>query len=254
MSDPVHIGRMPPRPRLTHFLCIPLVTPESRPQLHLSLQNFRDDIAQNTEIPERAVRPLGSLHLTLGVMSLTNQETVDTALSLLKSLDLSQLLLQAQNEVQLTTPPEATDTPLSVTLSGLRSMHRSSKTSILYSSPVDPTSRLPTFCTRLKEAFSSRDLLVPDDRPLLLHATILNTIYAPGVRSKSGNGGHGKKRARLTIDARELLAKYDGFEWMKDVKVTKVAICRMGAKKVVGSDGKETGDEEYIVEGEVNMP
>lgn len=50
------------------------------------------------------------------------------------------------------------------------------------------------------------------------------------------------------------MERYRDYEWMRDVRVEKVAICRMGAKKVVDEEGGETGDEEYDVEGEVDMP
>jgi activating signal cointegrator complex subunit 1 len=52
----------------------------------------------------------------------------------------------------------------------------------------------------------------------------------------------------LTIDARDILEAYEGYEWMKDVTVEKVAICRMGAQI------KDDGDEEYVIEGEIAMP
>jgi len=114
----------------------------------------------------------------------------------------------------------------------------------LYVAPVDEDRTLSEFCLKLREAFEAADLLVPDTRALLLHATIINTIYLVGRRS-----GNGRKRApKLTIDAREMLQKYEAFEWMRDVRVERVSICRMGARAVEG------GDEEYVVEGEVAIP
>ena len=80
-------------------------------------------------------------------------------------------------------------------------------------------------------------------RPLLLHATVVNTIYVKGrdqqqaVGNRGGKkGGHGhhghhghrrgggNKRERLTIDAREILERYEEYTWMEGVKVEKVAI------------------------------
>jgi activating signal cointegrator complex subunit 1 len=252
-------------PRLTHFLCIPLVTPVSRSRLLNSLATFRDKAAKDPEgIPEKAIRPLGTLHLTLGVMSLLSEDRVNNAVKLLKSLDLKELLSSSNTSSlkhakeasssavqsaskEKSVPNEATQTRslLSVTLRGLKSMHTPSKTSILYSSPVDEDLRLYAFCQRLREIFTEAELLVQEDRPLLLHATIVNTVYVPGVR---GKGGHGKNRAKLTIDAREILEDYEDFEWMSNVRVEKVAICKMGAQK------NEDGEEEYVVEGEVEMP
>lgn len=220
---------MPPKPsnpRLTHFLCIPLVTTSSRPQLQTNLAAFRADIAKETPenpngIPEKAIRPIGTLHLTLGVMSLLTPSRVQEALTVLKSLDLRASLANTSNasgEAQLPAEHKSTNgegdkgevevEPLTITLRGLESMHTSSKTSVLYTSPVDTDGRLYSFLNSLKEVFVDADLLVKDKRPLLLHATLVNTVYVPGIRGKGS--GHGRSRARLTIDARELLRAYEG--------------------------------------------
>jgi activating signal cointegrator complex subunit 1 len=260
---------MPPKTapkRLTHFLCLPLVTSTSRPQLAKSLHAFRSDIKddrspENSQgIPEKAVRPVGTIHLTLGVMSLLTQERVEGALAVLRSLDIPSLLSTPPTEVSKV---DGKDTGLSkdvglklpkVTLRGLISMHPPAKTSILYSSPEDADGRLYAFCTKLRDALA--EFMVPDTRPLLLHATLLNTVYVPVVRSRSGGpgAGHGRNKAKMTIDAREILERYSEISWMDDIRVEKVAICRMGARSVRDEDGNEIEDQEYVVEGEVDMP
>ncbi|EMR89188.1 hypothetical protein BcDW1_2198 [Botrytis cinerea BcDW1] len=150
-------------------------------------------------------------------------------------------------------------------------MHQPWSTSILYTSPQDPHSHLQTFCQSLKDTFTTAGFMLPEEkgRGLLLHATIVNTIYVRGVRQNSDTGtratrtgnargnqgrgrggsssGHGKHKARLTFDARDIISKYADFTWMRDVRVEKVAICRMGAKK------KGDGDEEYEVEAEIEV-
>ena len=260
------------------------MTPHSRPQLQVSLARFRTDVSSSStpEIPAAAIRPIGTLHLTLGVMSLGSRERIEQALGLLRGVDLrgtlagldpgarrevvgragngdgkgggeeqggekklgsgsgKELDSKSRREIGLDS------TELEVTLRGLASMHRPSETSVLYAAPVDEDRRLQSFCQRLRDVFAEADLLVPDSRPLLLHATIVNTVYVPGAKGKGG--GHGRNKAKLTIDARDILEKYEEFEWMSGVRVEKVAICRMGAKKLEG------GEEEYEVEGEVDMP
>lgn len=266
------IIQMPPRgspPRLTHFLCLPLVTSTSRPQLQASVTAFKDKVTKTSTrenpdgIPEKAIRPLGTLHLTLGVMSLLAKERVGSALKVLKEIDILELLLSSKLGRESIEAIEskgkgdakgsdeeilanASLPSLNITLRGLVSMHDPSKTSILYSSPVDEDRRLYSFCQKLRNIFTAADLIIEDTRPLLLHATIVNTVYVPGVRGKGS--GHGKNRAKLTLDATELVQDYDEFVWMKDVRLEKVAICRMGARK------KEDGEEEYVIEGEANMP
>ena len=223
-------------------------------------------------------------------MSLLTGERVQRALDVLKGINLSSLLLLSSSskdegggdeekdlgteeeekrkgkgkgkgqdlgkkkDTTTTTTPTTTTTTtttIKITLKGLASMHSPSTTSILYSTPLDPDQHLQTFAQALRDVFTNADLLVRDTRPqLLLHATIVNTIYVPGVRDKSGRGGHGKKKkARLVLDVRGLLEDYEDVVWMQDVRLEKVAICRMGAERV-----GEGGEEEYVVEGEVDMP
>lgn len=103
----------PPRrekkPPLTHFLCFPLVNAVSLPQLESSLATFKAAIPPRprTEndhplkptpplIPDAALRPVGTLHLTLGVMSLPTQERLEQAVNLLQSLDLASMLREAE--------------------------------------------------------------------------------------------------------------------------------------------------------------
>ncbi|KAN0113020.1 Protein kinase A anchor protein, nuclear localization signal domain containing protein [Hyaloscypha variabilis] len=262
---------MPPRPsppRLTHFLCLPLITSTSRPQLQNSLATFRDKVTGISTpelpngVPEKAIRPLGTLHLTLGVMSLLSQERIDNSLKHLRSLNLKELLSCASPKPLKTSDvaedstgqPQSKDKaiafdtkdvePLKVTLRGLESMHTPSNTSILYSSPTSDD-RLYPFCQKLKDLFTEAGFILEENRPLKLHATIVNTVYVPGAR---GKGGHGKSKAKLTLDAREILEDYEDFEWMSNVELTKLAICKMGAQK------NGAGEEEYVVEGEVEMP
>ncbi|KAF8434672.1 hypothetical protein BGX38DRAFT_156452 [Terfezia claveryi] len=67
----------PPPPRLTHFLALTsssLQDPTTT-NFPLTLQRFRDLATSPTyNIPPAAIRPLGTMHLTLGVMALKNAE------------------------------------------------------------------------------------------------------------------------------------------------------------------------------------
>ncbi|KAK8087015.1 hypothetical protein PG994_001989 [Apiospora phragmitis] len=261
---------MPPRSPPTHFLCIPLVTSLSRPQLVSALASFSSDVTspQSFGVPAEAVRPVGTLHLTLGVMSFPKNEGLDRATELLKTLAPRQILgsiIGPQEQAQALgskdkhegedkdknkdqDPPDPLQPQLSVTLSGLHSMQSPpSRAAVLYSAPVDPDGTLQKFCESIKQTFQQTGIMAEADRPLLLHATILNTIYVKGEKGGGGGGRHGKRRDRVTVDARDILDRYDEFVWMKDVPVEKVAICRMGAKK------QEDGDAAYEVEAEIDM-
>jgi activating signal cointegrator complex subunit 1 len=132
---------------------------------------------------------------------------------------------------------------LTVTLRGLRSMQADKeKAAVLYAPPEDPLGRLQGFCEGVKKVFVDEGVMAEEGRPLLLHATVVNTVY---VKGKGGRRGE-----RVTIDAREVLEKYEDEVWMEDVEVEGVQICKMGAKKRV-VDGEE--DEVYEVEAEVRF-
>ncbi|RHZ50067.1 uncharacterized protein CDV56_103609 [Aspergillus thermomutatus] len=101
------------RPPLTHFLCLPLVNDISLPQLESSLSTFKTAIpsvshsddngsvqkqvsAERPLIPDGAVRPIGTLHLTLGVMSLPTKERLEEAIQFFHSLDLASMMHEAE--------------------------------------------------------------------------------------------------------------------------------------------------------------
>ena len=245
--------------------------------MQLSLQQFAATVMDKYDVPHKAIRPIGTIHLTLGVMQLITEEQVEAASAFLRSLDLAQMLQavsqrgvvhanitkppdnSAANRIPSSTsakPPIKEDAiseasgsdesppPLRISMSGLKSMHPPSKTSILYISPTDSTSRLYAFAKSLRDAFLSVDLLVPDNRPLLLHATIVNTLYAK-TKGRAKGTGHGKDNRGIgKLDATALLEEFGDFEWAKDVYIEKVSICQMGAKKEI-VDGVVV-NEEYV--------
>jgi len=282
-------NRKPPatkKPPLTHFLCLPLITPVSKPQLEASIASFRQDVASEqpqerasengvTRIQPKAIRPVGVMHCTLGVMSL-DQSRLEKAINLLRSLDITQLLTDAayappgttvdpqvtpkeplakdepstkyERPISLHRPVSPSDgrgsrangQPIKIELKGLVSMHDPEKTSIIYIEPRDSSERLYPLCLALQNIFNKEGILVPDDRKLKLHATLVNTIYAKGRKSQ----GHGPNaNAPLKIDARALLEKYVSFVWAEDVVLDRIAICEMGAKKRI--ENGEVAGEEY---------
>lgn len=271
---------MPPKPPLTHFLCLPLVTSASRSQLLAPLQQFVADVTNPenegaTIIPATAVRPIGTLHLTLGVMSLQSPERVAAASSFLRGLDVRKMLLEASKHggtspTTILVAAEGTEIlpamkgdsqaesldkvpPLTVTLSGLNPMHKPYSTSILYASPLDTTSRLYPFALALQQVFINAELLLHDDRDLHLHATIVNTLYAKDKKVRTQGSGHGKNsKGSRKFDAQEVIAKYQGFEWAKDVHIERLSICEMGAKKTI-ENGKVV-NEEYVEIASVPLP
>ncbi|KAI9711877.1 MAG: hypothetical protein M1828_001788 [Chrysothrix sp. TS-e1954] len=201
------------KPRLTHFICVPIVTSASRPPLEAGLERLRNEIAHRPQLAglDNAVRPIGVLHLTLGVMSLTQPDRVDAAIRKLKDLDLASMLRQADSSATSAVPsrePQDRDrsdevvigrekagpsrhtqsskdgTAIYVSFEATSSMHDPKKTSILYTDPVDKSGRLYNFCNSIKSAFEADGLLVDENRALKLHVTILNTIYGCKITAK----------------------------------------------------------------------
>lgn len=264
----------PPPP--THFLCIPLVTPSSRPQLSKIITAFRSDVCNPSgyAIPEDAVRPVGTLHLTLGVFSFAQNGNgnagLERAVELLRNIKLRDIWARVSSRVPAMPGTEGNSdargkgvddngsgsnengegSELRITLRGLQSMQAPSKAAVLYAPPIDPMGRLQAFCEEVRRRFLQAELMTDDKRPLLLHATIVNTVYVRGGSGRKGKGGSRGKWERLTLDATDVLDRYEDEVWMEDVKVESVAICKMGAKPVV-IDGVD--DEAYEVEAEVSF-
>ncbi|KAJ6127271.1 hypothetical protein N7523_002883 [Penicillium sp. IBT 18751x] len=284
------------RPPLTHFLCLPLVNPTSLSQLESSVASFKanyrpvpvtDLSATSTRqdaraiIPEGAIRPLGTLHLTIGVMSLPTVNQLADALRFFHSLDLAGLMREAgrvatelrerrkshNSSISATDDPRhirsRTSTaeasrdlgPMHVTLQSLHSLPRAKAATVLHAFPEDPTGRLYPFCLMLRDKFIEAGFIqnenkdnqahdqkfaqddrpqsesklapqaldpytvalnrVPKPRPLLLHATIVNTIYVrrqPKAKPDVGHSNRAKnKPSRLEIDARDILARYQNY-------------------------------------------
>ncbi|KAJ6062706.1 uncharacterized protein N7446_006826 [Penicillium canescens] len=291
------------RQPLTHFLCLPLINTTSITQLESSITGFKtahlpgpgstspacpNDQASTSRlvIPSSAFRPLGTLHLTLGVMSLCNKERLEQAISFFRSLDLKALISEADqvaarkrnthtpSESSVSTHVTDQDQPLIVSLESLHALPSAKSATVLHASPVDPTGRLYPFCVMLRDKFigagfieneaskahakektyqksSTNDNNVantstpllnlptsppaeqksgsladvdpytaalsrkPKPRPLLLHATLVNTIYVPGRQNVQSKGSKGTERnkspKRITFDARDLVSQYKDY-------------------------------------------
>lgn len=178
-------------------------------------------------LPPGAIRPPSTLHLTLGVMSLTEPDLLETAVSMLKAMDMKEVLEGSMPPAsgQGNAATETANEPIKVELQGLVPMQDASASTVLYAAPHDNSGRLLGFCQTLRSKFTEERLLVPDKRELKLHATVVNTIYAKGQR----RGKNGRKEA-AKIDARELIDSWEDYVW-GEVTLEKVVICEMGAKE-----------------------
>lgn len=189
-------------------------------------------------------------------MSLSTSESLKKAKTCLQSPNTKSLVEAFHKSKKVdggggeVTPTDGTLDAPCITLRGLKSMHGQdpAATSVLYAPPEDSDGSFQMFCQSIRDEFIKEGLIVMADRPLIVHATIVNTVYVPAVKSGS-KSGHGR-RSRFVVDARVLLDEWADFVWMKDVKLDRVAICRTGARKVEGDED----DEEYIEECTLTLP
>ncbi|KAK3070053.1 hypothetical protein LTR53_011122 [Teratosphaeriaceae sp. CCFEE 6253] len=249
-------------------------------------------------IHPKAIRPVGTLHYVSGLLRASRGEPLPSRGDTLAP----EVFTSGSRPMSLDRPitPPSIDRqtqPLIVSLKGLISMHDPHKTSVLYAAPTDVSERLYPFCSAVQKTFADAGFLVPDDRPLKLHATIVNTIYARGRRnqrdkrsnppsavavddelsthaasagpstgeleSAAGRSepgadersqGHGPDaNAPLKIDATALLASFNDFSWAENVVLDRIAVCEMGAKKVLDAQGRVVS-EEYTEVASVALP
>ena len=77
----------------------------------------------------------------------------------------------------------------------------------------------------------------------------MNTIYVK--KSAGGKNRWGKGSGK--IDAQEVIERWGETTWAEDIRVEKVAVCEMGAKKVENEEGKVI-DEVYKELASVDLP
>ncbi|KAF2016982.1 hypothetical protein BU24DRAFT_141578 [Aaosphaeria arxii CBS 175.79] len=247
--------------KLTHFLSLPLTLPSASiiPQLQSALATIKNDVDPGSSpnarfpalFPADAVRPAGTLHLTLGVMALSSPADLTSLETFVKELDVRGLL-PAPGLPDPTT--EAQGTPavegVELDLRGLHAMRDVERTSVLYASPHPtniPAQAFEAFATGLRDAFTGAGFVRDEGRGLKLHGTVVNTIYCRSKAAPGGGGrggGRGRRGGPVKFDARGIVEAYsdgEGFVWAKGVRVDRVQVCEMGARTL------EDGSQGYAV-------
>ncbi|GJN93557.1 hypothetical protein Rhopal_006614-T1 [Rhodotorula paludigena] len=265
-------------PKPTHFLAIPVALPtSSRPHLAKSLPALQQ-YCKNAGLPQKALRPLGTLHLTLGVLYLAGDDEVNRAKDALRNkLPLDQLFAQAggvalagslgADDADQPLVPPSPAAPIHVSLESLSSMHPPASTSVLYANPVDKTARLQPFAQSVRDWFVQEQLVANEvgREKVVLHATLVNTRYAgrnDGPSRSTVTSSRPSDTIRSTpltssgrFDARALLEHFSSTAWAPPFRLEELVLCKMGAKMVLDpTSGRYTGDEEYEVVARRKLP
>jgi activating signal cointegrator complex subunit 1 len=118
--------RAPPK---THFICLPLRSPAFRSKVATFNALLPDTISPTI------IRPTGSLHFTLGVLSLVTSEEINSAVSFLHSCHSDAFsIVQGQK--------------VTVSLKGIASMQKNfKKTGVIYAVPDESDGQLRSLCS-----------------------------------------------------------------------------------------------------------
>ncbi len=256
--------------KLTHFLCLPIATVLSIPQLEQRLQQFRND-PTTSKIPPGAYRPLQTLHIPIRPLSLPAADRIEAASHHLQNLDIDSLLRRKsdrtpghttgvrQMQQRGSAHTFSTDSrlpPLTITLSGIRSTHMAGRGSMLdggslhnrlHASYTDPTSRVGAFRDEIKRSFDVAGFQIPRYRrfrPSDTHLiTILSTKHA-WSRPKINVPDHAKpgkfRRAPPPMfETKEITEKFENFVLVENVRLEKLSLCELGLWKELEKPGTE---------------
>nr|CAG8630999.1 4195_t:CDS:2 [Entrophospora candida] len=197
-----------PRSPPTHFLSLPLDTDRN---LQQKISNFQSDVL-SLSIPKIdptiLINP-SSFHLTLGMLSLYVEEDIKGAVQLLKSLS-----TEVNDLVGSRIPV--------VKLSGLDIMDEdSTKTNVLYAKVEELGEKkiLTKLAEFLNEKFSEAGYLKKTDRPLKLHATLINTSH------RKIKGSY-KNYERIPFSAVQILNKFPNIDFgtcrIENIHISKI--------------------------------
>ncbi|PIL34754.1 hypothetical protein GSI_02541 [Ganoderma sinense ZZ0214-1] len=174
-----------PRPRLTHFICIPIGHNEA---LRDTVSEFTNALLDaKPSIPgldASIVVPARRLHFTLGVMSLDLEETsaqgTAAAGKVPRTLDAAkELLREVKPKIMELLGEETFRVPLnSLDIMKPEGGDRA-RAHVMWVGPTEGEGlkKLEEVGKLVQSMFKAAGLLVDEDRPLKTHCTVLNTVY-----------------------------------------------------------------------------
>ena len=265
---------------MTHFLCFPLLDQYSRPVLRESLGQLRRD--SKSVISESAFRPLGTLHISLGVLALSHPRQFAYAKEFLSGLNIREMLktgmVYSDKGIQLGQGPMSTKEhihmgsshgelqPLTVTLSSLHSPDPDAAAHRLSISAIDISGRLGPLWAAAKRVCGWADHSNPKPGHEGFKTTreaaassvfSIQVVSVPSHRtdyipSRIQPGKFHKKPGPM-FDARKLIEQYENKVWAKDVRIGRLSVCRLGLAPAVDRDGRGL-DSDLELSEEFSIP
>lgn len=258
--------------RLTHFLCIPIMTTHSKPQLEQSLHQFRND-PSTSEISSDAYRPLQTLHIPIKALSLPTGGRERAACHLLRGIDIDGLLRRTtkgppkakrrvrkvQQEPLSINPwsrrsrtPTSSTKPrppsLAITLSGVHSKSTpewGTLNRVLHTLCTDSTSRLGPFLDEIRQSFDDAGFDIARlTQTKSEHVTLLKNVHAfKGPRQiipDHAQAGKFRRAPARLFETKDITQKFENFVFAENIKLERLSLCRLGLGKKLARFGKET--------------
>jgi activating signal cointegrator complex subunit 1 len=238
---------------LTHLLAIPLLSPVSRPAFRNSITRLLDDPSA-ASVPRHDIRPLGTLHLRVTTMNLTNPKRFAQSIEILRTLNFKNIL-----EVAATGSKEEVG-PLSVSVRGLQpgNIGTEANAITLSTNVVDVTNRLKPFIDMMRNAYREAGLLYlnhsrnAETRRIRQENEVSSTFGMILLKSKHQQRRYipdRKIRGKLRqaplprYDFRDIINQYKDKTWSDEIKLDRVSICQLGlAKSLRHQDGGMDSD------------
>jgi activating signal cointegrator complex subunit 1 len=276
----------------THFLCIPLLAPAVRPRFRASIASLLNHPAW-ARVPTEAIRPPGTLHISLGGFNLLRPDDATAATKLLESIDIANVLeisaacskngikfdpkrYVAEHSQQRHSTLKKTSSlletgPVKVCLRGLWCKQgKEAASSRLGIGVVDPTYRLQPVAETIRHAFHfagfafSSEILLHRDKTNRTMEEFLSTPIIQAVIMQMMRSGNivssfqhpGKFRQETPeVDLRDVLTEYQNHTWLENLRLEKVSLCRLGmAKEILRRGGGIDSDMELFEDFSIPLP
>jgi 2'-5' RNA ligase len=215
----------------THFLSIPL----NVPQVQEKLKDFKEQVLKGKDAdhwPESLFQVPEKVHLTMGMLSLTDDDKKNKA---------KELLQESKASIIEKVPSQ----PIKFDIKGLGCFGEPKKTRVVFGKIAgDGLENVRTVTEFLADKFIQEGLLtreIRDGEPegVRLHVTVMNNSFRERLErrgsKKDGKGYHKFNRVPRFIDVSEIFSSLEDFSFGSDLELKEIHISTL--KGEPGADG-----------------